>query len=127
GGQPWRDSFTPEWDPQTSRTGSGILALALAALVVAWRRKETWFFFGLALVCLCAGFDAPPVINLLHKLPLFNMALNERLAFAASCSLSILAALAVDALAAGRSRSSARRAAVVGAVVAIGLGAGTWA
>lgn len=127
GGQPWRDSFTPEWDPQTARTGSLILALALAALVVAWRRKETWFFFGLALVCLCAGFEAPPVSNLLHKLPLFDMALNERLAFAASCALSILAALAVDALAVEGSGSRHRRAAVVAAVVAIGLGAGTYA
>jgi Bacterial membrane protein YfhO len=127
GGQPWRDSFTPEWDPQTARTGSLVLALALAALVIARRRKETWFFFGLALVCLCAGFDAPPVSNLLHKLPLFNMALNERLAFAASCALSILAALAVDVLAVEGSGSARRRAAIVAAVVAIGLGAGTYA
>jgi hypothetical protein len=98
GGQPWRDSFTPEWDPQTARTGSLVLGLALASLIVARRRKETWFFFGLALVCLCAGFDAPPISNLLHRLPLFDMALNERLAFAASCAMSILAALAVDGL-----------------------------
>ncbi|HXH42093.1 MAG TPA: hypothetical protein VNN08_25945, partial [Thermoanaerobaculia bacterium] len=127
GGQPWRDSFTPEFDPQTARTGSVILALALAAVVVAWRRKETWFFFGLALICLCAGFGAPPVSNVLHKLPLFDMALNERLAFAASCSLSIVAALAVDALAAGGSGTTRNRAAVVTAMVVIGLGAGTWA
>lgn len=127
GGQPWRDSFTPEWDPQAARTGGLILTLALAALVVAWRRKETWFFFGLALVCLCAGFEAPPVSNWLHKVPLFDMALNERLAFAASCALSILAALTVDALTVEASRSPRRRTAVVAAVVAISLGAGTYA
>lgn len=126
GGQPWRDSFTPEWDPRTARTGSIVLSLALTALIVARRRKETWFFAGLALVCLCAGFEAPPVINILHRLPLFDVALNERLAFAASCALSILAALALDALAAGGGGSSRRKAAIVAAFVVIALGAGTW-
>lgn len=124
GGQPWSDTVTPEWDPQTTRTGSIVIALALTALIVARRRKETWFFFGLALVCLCAGFDAPPVANLLHKLPLFDMALNERLAFAASCALSLLAAFAVDALVSdARSRRSAT---IVTAAVALALGIGTW-
>ena len=126
GGQPWRDSVTPEWNPQTARTGSIVLALALAALIVARRRKETWFFFGLALVCLCAAFDAPPVSNLLHRLPLFDIALNERLAFAASCSLSILAALAVDALAAAGVGRARRNTAMMATVVAFALGAGTW-
>jgi membrane protein YfhO len=123
GGQPWRDSFTSEFDPQTARTGSIVLSLAIAALFVARRRKETWFFAGLALVCLCAGFDAPPVSNILHKLPLFNMALNERLAFVASCALSILAGLAIDALAtAGR-----KRVAIIAAVIAVALALGTYA
>ena len=123
GGQPWRGSVTPEWDPQTSRVGSIVLALAVAALLVAWRRKETWFFFALALVCLCAGFEAPPVSNLLHRLPLFDMALNERLAFGASCALSILAALAVDAIADGSRR---RRTAVILAVITIALALATF-
>ena len=123
GGQPWRGSHTPEWDPQTARTGSVILALAIAALFVAWRRKETWFFFALALVCLSAAFDVPPVSRILHRLPLFDMALNERLAFAASCALAILAALAVDKIAG----SSRRRTAVIVAVVAIAIAAGTYA
>ena len=123
GGQPWRDSFTSEFDPQTARTGSIILSLAIAAVFVARRRKETWFFFGLALVCLCAGFDAPPVSNILHKLPLFNMALNERLAFAASCAMSILAGLAVDAVVeAGR-----KRVAIIAALIALALALGTYA
>jgi hypothetical protein len=123
GGQPWRDSFTPEFDPQTARTGSIVLALAIAALFVARRRKETWFFAGLALVCLCAGFDAPPVSNILHKLPLFNMALNERLAFAASCALSILAGLTIDAVAA----AGQKRVAITAAVIAVALAVGTYA
>jgi hypothetical protein len=123
GGQPWRDSFTPEFDPQTARTGSIVLSLAIGAMFLGARRKETWFFVSLALVCLCAGFDAPPVSNILHKLPLFNMALNERLAFAASCALSILAGLTIDAVAtAGR-----KRVAIIAAVIAIALALGTYA
>jgi hypothetical protein len=123
GGQPWRDSFTSEFDPQTARTGSIVLSLAIAAAFVARRRKETWFFFGLTLVCLCAGFDAPPISNVLHKLPLFNMALNERLAYAASCALSILAGLTIDAIAA----AGRKRAALIAAVVALALALGTYA
>ena len=127
GGQPWRDSFTPEWDAQTARTGSIVLSLALTALIVARRRKETWFFFGLALICLCAGFDAPPIANLLHRIPLFDVALNERLAFAASCALSILAALAVDSLATEGGKSVRRKAAAaIAASVVVTLGVGTW-
>jgi hypothetical protein len=142
GGQPWRDSFTSEFDPQTARTGSIVLSLAIAAVFVARRRKETWFFAGLALVCLCAGFDAPPVSNILHKLPLFNMALNERLAFAASCSLAILAGLAVDAIAGSAGVSPARsarastadgtsalpgRVALICSIIALALALGTYA
>jgi hypothetical protein len=123
GGQPWRDSFTPEFDPQTARVGNIGLSLAVAALFLARRRKETWFFFALALICLCAAFDAPPVSNILHKLPLFNMALNERLAFAASCAMSILAGLTIDSIAAG----GRKRVATVAAVIAIALALGTYA
>jgi len=97
GGQPERDNFTAIWQPTSGRVGSVILALAAAALLLAPRRRETWFFFGLALVCLCAGFDAPPVAGLLHELPVFNIALNERLIFAAAFAMAILAGIAVDA------------------------------
>jgi len=136
GGQPWRDSFTSEFDPQTARTGSIVLSLAIAAAFVARRRKETWFFLGLALVCLCAAFDAPPVSNILHKLPLFNMALNERLGFAASCALSILAGLTIDAFRPGTAgippavppphAGGTPAVPVVMAFVAVTLGIGTY-
>ena len=97
GGQPWHDSSTSEWDPQTMRVGSVVLALGIAALVLAPRRKETWFLFGLAMVCGWSGADALPVSRILHALPLFDMTLNERLAFAAAFAMSALAAIAVDA------------------------------
>jgi len=122
GGQPWRGNSTAEWDPQSARVGSLVLALAIASLLVARRRRETWFFFGLTLVCLCAAFSAPPISNMLHRLPLFDMAINDRLAFAAACCLSILAGLAVDGIAESR-----KQMAIIAAVIAIALAAGTYA
>ncbi|MEO8034117.1 MAG: YfhO family protein, partial [Acidobacteriota bacterium] len=98
GGQPWHDNVTALWDPQSARVGSVILALAAAALVVARRRRATWGFFAMAVLSLLGTFDAPPVAHVLHWLPGFNIALNSRLAYAAALALSILAALAVDAL-----------------------------
>ena len=121
GGQPERDNVTSLWDPSAPRVGSIALAFALAALLLA-RRKETWFFFGLALVALCAAFDAPPVAHLLHELPLFDIALNQRLAFAAAFALSMLAAFAIDAwpAAPGRARAAAAVLVAVAAILAIG-------
>jgi hypothetical protein len=50
-------------------------------------------------VCLGATFGTWPVAHSLHALPLFDIAINERLAFAASFAMAILAAFAIDALA----------------------------
>jgi Bacterial membrane protein YfhO len=97
GGQPERGNFTNIWQPTSARVGSVILALAAAAVFLAPKRRETWFFFGLAAIGLCAGFDAPPVAHLLHELPLFDIALNERLAFGAAFAMAMLAGIAVDA------------------------------
>lgn len=119
GGQPERDNFTDIWQPTSARVGSLILALAAAALFVAPRRKETWFFFGLTVIALCAGFEIPPVAQLLHKLPVFDIALNDRLVFAAAFAMAMLAGIAVD--------SWKRRGAMVMAVVGLALAIATFA
>ena len=87
-------------DPLSARVGTVILALAVLGVIVRWRRPDVWFFAALALICLSATFGTRPVPHLLHKLPLFEIAINERLAFAAAFAMSMLAAFAVDALAA---------------------------
>jgi hypothetical protein len=98
GGQPWHaDAISSEWDPDTARVGSVILALALVALVVAPRRRQTWFFFVLAVLCAWAGADALPVSRILHALPLFDIAINHRFVYAAAFFLSILAAIGAEA------------------------------
>ncbi|HEV8435223.1 MAG TPA: hypothetical protein VGR95_17570, partial [Thermoanaerobaculia bacterium] len=55
GGQPWRNAMTSDYDPESARAGSVLLVLSLVALVVAPRRRETWFFFVLAVFCAWAG------------------------------------------------------------------------
>ena len=120
GGKPERDNFTPLWEPMSSRVGSLILGLALLAPFLV-RRKETWFFLGLAIVGLSAALHAPPFAHLLHELPLFDIALNERLAYAAAFSLSVLAALALEAWSIHRPRMAALPLFAVGIALAIGM------
>lgn len=104
GGQPQRHSYNADYDPWTARVGSVIVALAFLAPVLARRRRETWFFAGLLLITFCAGVEAPPVADLLHSLPLFDITLNERLITAASFAFCVLAALALDTVAADHRR-----------------------
>ena len=85
------------WDAYPMRAGSVILALALVALLVARKRRDTWFFFGFFVFMACAGLNAFPIGDLLHALPLFDIALNERLGFAAVFAMCVLAAFTIDA------------------------------
>jgi Bacterial membrane protein YfhO len=84
-----------------ARAEGGSIALALAFFAL-WRARgrERWFFASLGIVCLFASANAWPVAQLLHRLPLFNLALNDRLASAVPLCLAILAAFAVDVLSA---------------------------
>jgi hypothetical protein len=97
GGRMEGGGHAPKWDAYPMRVGSVVLALGLLALLVA-RRRDTWFFFGLFAFMALAGLNAWPVGDLLHALPLFDIALNERLGFAAVFALCVLAAFAVDAI-----------------------------
>lgn len=85
-------------EPLTARVGPVLLALAILGIALRFRRCETWFFLALTLIGFSATWGMRPVAHFLHRLPLFDIAINERLAFAAALSLSILAAFAVDAM-----------------------------
>ncbi|HEX2062037.1 MAG TPA: YfhO family protein, partial [Thermoanaerobaculia bacterium] len=80
-------------DPLSARVGIVVTLLAIAGV-----RKRNWFFAALAIVCLLATFGTWPVAHALHALPLFDIAINERLAFAAAFAMAILAAFAIDAM-----------------------------
>jgi len=100
-------NLTREWDFGMARVGSVILALAIVAAFRLWRNREVRFFTSLAFVTLLAVWSAPPVATVLRKLPLFDIAKNERLGFAAAFALSMLAAFAFDALSLTRNRAIA--------------------
>jgi hypothetical protein len=91
-----KKTFVPghrDHDPLSARVGIVIALLAIAGI-----RKRNAFFVVLAIVCLLATFGTWPVAHALHALPLFDIAINERLAFAAAFAMSILAAFAIDAM-----------------------------
>ncbi len=119
GGQPEHDNYTPDWEPTNIRVGALVVALALAALVLAPRRRETWFFFGTAVICAWIGLNAWPLATWLHHVPLFDITINDRLAFAAALALAMLAAIAADSWPATSRRALAAAAIVFAVFLAI--------
>lgn len=106
------------WLSDNGYAGSVVLALAVVGLV-SFRAKSRnpflaartgdrstslrmtpgpWLFLGFAVFGLLAGSDAPVVTDLLSMLPLFDIALNERLIFLCAFGLIALAAMAVDVM-----------------------------
>src|SRR5438270_2274544 len=101
----WWMRKIPHWVPlETSAAGSIIVALAVYAFVRV-RRRETIFFGALALFGILCGAGWSPLAALMQKLPLFDIALNERFTFAAAFSLVILAAIGIEHALATRDKS----------------------
>jgi hypothetical protein len=123
GGRPEGGRKTHAWDASSMRVGSVILALALLAIAFARRYRERWFFIAFAAVMACAGLNAFPVGHILHALPLFDIALNERLGFAAIFSVCLLAAFALDAWPSERKRAFVAAGVVLFLGLALAIGA----
>ena len=77
--------------------GGAVMALALIGL---WRSRwrGRWFVLTLIFFGTAIGIQLAPFADLVAKLPLFNIALNERLILVATLGVSIFAALGVDAI-----------------------------
>jgi hypothetical protein len=73
--------------------GSILLAVGIAGLISV-RRKEIAFFGVLLAIAFLAGINGWPIAQLLHRLPIFDAAFNDRLAAAVPLCLAILGALA---------------------------------
>ncbi len=100
------DALPPRTHPWTSGyAGSVLLAPALFGLF--WSRwRGRWIIAGIGLFGLLAGASAPGVSELLARLPLFDISLNDRLVFAVPFAIAVLAGLGLEAWA-DRPRSSA--------------------
>jgi Bacterial membrane protein YfhO len=83
--------------PDSAYSGSVLLALAALGL---WRgrRRERWFFLAIGVAGYLIGGQFPGPVDWLGKLPLFDIALNERLIFAAAFALAVLGAFGADDL-----------------------------
>ena len=101
---------------ESGAVGSIILALAVYAV---WRVRSrvTWFLAAITLLTLLAHAGWKPVASVIHALPLFDITLNDRLAFGASCFLALLAAIGVEEAV----RRSDRRAAAITMTIVLAL------
>jgi hypothetical protein len=101
----------PHFDLLSIYAGSLLLPFAIHGLTAS-RRRERWFLAGMVLACALAAVAAPGVADLLARLPVFSLAINERLAFGAALGLALLAALGAESWCERPSRGVARAAAV---------------
>jgi hypothetical protein len=80
----------------SSYAGSLLWPLALVGLLSA--RREKWAFLALGVLGIGVGASFPGITDALSALPLFNIAINSRMAFLASFALAALAALGLQRL-----------------------------
>ena len=80
---------------EVTPVGSLLLALAIYAI---WRRRsaDTWFFTAMTVFCVLNGARWGPIADALHGLPVFDIALHDRLAFHGAIFLIVLAAIGVE-------------------------------
>lgn len=83
------------WVPSTGYLASALLFPALAGLFAS-RLPCRRLLAALALFGLAAGAQIPPTLDLVGKLPLFSISLNERLVFLVPFALALLAAYGVE-------------------------------
>jgi hypothetical protein len=81
---------------ERGEAGSIVFALAIVAITTVRRRREVQFFAALAVFAFLVGCNVSPFAQILHALPMFGSALNDRLLMAMALALAVLAAFAVD-------------------------------
>ena len=98
--------YAPSFDSATIASVGGI-ALALAAFAVFSWRREKWALALLALLTLAVAVGFPGVADVVNRLPVFRLALNNRLASATAFLLAALSAVGLEELAASAARQAA--------------------
>jgi hypothetical protein len=108
-----RPGFTPA--PEAPRDTAlvagyaGSLLLPLAVCGVAAGPRRRWPLLAIGIVGLLASASTPGVADVLAKVPPFDLAINERLAFVWAFAVVALAAFGVQAIADGSPRLGTRR------------------
>ncbi|HJQ38170.1 MAG TPA: YfhO family protein [Thermoanaerobaculia bacterium] len=119
-GREWKLSSTAPPSHTNGAAGSIILALAIYAI---WRirSRQTWFFASMAALAMLLGAEWKPLATLIAHIPLFDIALPDRISAAAAFFLVILAALGVEEIC---RRGGDRAAVVTLAMVAVCIALG---
>jgi hypothetical protein len=117
------DDMPPSFDLLSVYAGSVLWPLALFGFAAS-RRRERWFLGAMGVFCALAAVSAPPVADLLASLPLFDVAINERLAYGGALAVVLLAALGVEAATTARDFARWSGVALVAAAIAL---ASVWA
>ena len=94
-GHRWEWGDVHSFPLDTTAPDSIVLAMAIFAV---WRIRsgDTWFFGALALFGFLARSAWKPVSDVIQKLPMFDITINERFSFAGAFALVMLAALALE-------------------------------
>ena len=85
---------TERQDPSVGYVGSMLFPLAVVGLFS--RRREKWAFLALGLLGSAVWARVPVITDAVCSLPLFDIALNERLVFLAAFAIAMLAALGTE-------------------------------
>ncbi len=94
-GAEWRVEGVKYLPLDSAAAGSLVLALALYA-VARIRSIESWCWAAMALFGMLARAAWTPLMDLLSKLPMLDVTINERFSFAAVFAIVILAALGLE-------------------------------
>ncbi|HYU26061.1 MAG TPA: YfhO family protein [Thermoanaerobaculia bacterium] len=94
-GHRWEWGDVHSFSLDTTAVGSIVLGMAIFAL---WRIRsgDTWFLGGLALFGFLSRAAWKPLSDAVQKLPMFDITINERFAFAGAFALVMLAALGLE-------------------------------
>jgi hypothetical protein len=75
---------------------AGSVLVPLAAVGLFSRRREKWIFLALGLIGVSLWARVPGISDVVCALPLFDIALNERLIFLAAFAVAVLAAFGTE-------------------------------
>ncbi|HET9794870.1 MAG TPA: YfhO family protein, partial [Thermoanaerobaculia bacterium] len=106
----------PSFDSATAASIGGV-GLSLAAFALLSWRREKWPLAGLSLLTLAVAVGFPGFADVVNRLPVFRLALNNRLASATAFLLAALSAIGLEQLAAASWRRAILLPAGAGAAV----------
>jgi hypothetical protein len=110
---------TEHQEPSVGYVGS--MLLPLATLGLFFKRKEKWVILALGVVGFALWARVPGITDAVCALPLFNIALNERLIFLAAFAVAVLGAFGMEkVLSEGAKRQMALAVVAVLSLIVVG-------